>query len=157
MQLKYSAIFNISIHCNLFSFRQCRRSCRKTMRIRADTFFECWQEITLAHLIHGIYLWSHGILVSHLERHVNLTRKVAMKLCQKLRACCSSWLTRNPITIGGNGVNYVVQIEEPQFHHRQRVSMKKYLILYFDICFSVFWNILIKHPLCDEDPLISVT
>ena len=40
------------------------------MRIRADTFFECWQEISLARLIKGIYLWSHGAQVSHLERYV---------------------------------------------------------------------------------------
>ena len=96
------------------------------MQIRADTFFECWQKIPLAHSIHVIYLWSHGAQVSHLERYVHLLRKVAIKLCQKLRACCSSWLTRNLITIGGNGANYVVQIDESQFHHWQRVSMKKY-------------------------------
>ena len=34
------------------------------MRIRADIFFECWQEIPLAHLIHGIYLWSQCAQVS---------------------------------------------------------------------------------------------
>ena len=96
------------------------------MGIRADTFFECWQEMPLAHLIHGIYLWSHGAQISHLERYVNLPRKAAIKLCQKLRACCSSWLTRNPITMGGNGANYVVQIDACQFHHLQRVSMKKH-------------------------------
>ena len=96
------------------------------MRIRDDTFFECWQDIPLAHLIHGIYLWSHGAQVSQLERYVNLPRKVAIKLYQKLRACCSSWLTSNPITIGGNGASYLVQIDESQFHHRQRVSMKNY-------------------------------
>ena len=89
------------------------------MRIRAETFFECWQEISLAHLIHGINLWSHGAQVSHLERHVNLPRKVAIKLCQKLRACYNSWLTRNFITIGGNGANYVVRINGYQFHHQQ--------------------------------------
>ena len=126
MQLKYSAIFNILIHCNLFLFRRYRRPCRKTMRIRAATFFEYWQEIPLAHLIHGIYLWSHGAQVSHLERYVILPRKVAIKSYQKLRACCSSWLTRNPITIGGNGANYIDQIDKSQFHHWQRVSMKKY-------------------------------
>ena len=96
------------------------------MQIRADTFCECWKKIPLAHLIHGIYLWSHGAQVSHLGRYVNLPRKVAIKLCQKLRACCSFWLARNPITIGRNGANYVVQINESQFHHRQRVSMKKF-------------------------------
>ena len=96
------------------------------MRIRADTFFKCWQEIPLAHLIHGRYLWSHGAQVSQLERYVNLSRKAAKELCQKLRTCCSSWLTRNLITLGGNGANHVVVIDESQFHHRQRVSIKTY-------------------------------
>ena len=89
------------------------------MQICANTFFECWQEIPLAHLKRGIYLWFHGSQVLHLERYVNLPGKVAIKLYQKLRACCSSWLTRNPITLGGNGTNYVVQIDKSQFHHRQ--------------------------------------
>ena len=57
------------------------------MRIRADTFFESWQKIPLAHLLHGIYLWSHGAQVSHLERYVKVPSKVAIKLCPKLRAC----------------------------------------------------------------------
>ena len=61
-----------------------------------------------------------------IERYVNLPRKVGIKLCQKLRASCRSWFTRNPVTIGGNGANYIVQIDESQFHHWQRVSMKKY-------------------------------
>ena len=88
----------------IYNLRRCRRPCRKTMRVCADTFFECWQEIPLVHLIHGIYLWSHGAQVSqHLERYVNLPRRVAIKLYRKLRACCSSWLTRNTIKIGGNG------------------------------------------------------
>ena len=88
----------------IYNLRRCRRPCRKTMRVCADTFFECWQEIPLVHLIHGIYLWSHGAQVSqHLERYVNLPRRVAIKLYRKLRACCSSWLTRNTIAIGGNG------------------------------------------------------
>ena len=126
MQLKYPAIFNISIHYNLFLFRRCRWPYRETMRIRADTFFECWQEIPFAHLIHGLCVWSHGPQVSQLEKYFNLPRKVAIKLCQTSRACCSSWLSRNPMIIGGNGANDVVQIDEFQFHHRQRVSMKKY-------------------------------
>ena len=103
------------------------------MHICADTFFECWQQIPLVYLIHGIYLWSHGAQVLHLERqvlhlerYVNLPKKVSIKLCQKLRAWCSSWLTRNPITFGRNGANYVVQTDESQFHHQQQVSMKKY-------------------------------
>ena len=73
------------------------------MHICADTFFECWQQIPLVYLIHGIYLWSHGAQVLHIERYVNLPKKVSIKLCQKLRAWCSSWLTRNPITFGRNG------------------------------------------------------
>ena len=81
---------------------------------------------SLPYLIHGIYLWSHGAQVFHLERYVNLPRKVSIKLCQKLRACCSSWLSRNPITLGGNGANYIVQNDESQFHHQQQVSMKKH-------------------------------
>ena len=98
-------------------------SCRKTLRIRSDTVFECWKEIPLANLVHGIYLWSHGAQVSTLERIVNSPHKAAIKLCQKVRACCSSWFNRNPLVIGRNGLNYVVQIEEFQFHHSQRVSI----------------------------------
>ena len=98
-------------------------SCRKTLRIRSDTVFECWKEIPLANLVHGIYLWSHGAQVSTLERIFNSPHKAAIKLCQKVRACCSSWFNRNPLVIGRNGLNYVVQIDESQFHHRQRVSI----------------------------------
>ena len=84
----------------------------------------------MADLIHGIYLWAHGAQVSALERIVNLPHKVAIKLSQKLRACCASWLHRNPIVIGGQGQNYVVQIDESQFHHRQLFYYFIYYYLY---------------------------
>ena len=108
---------------SILTSRRCRRPCRKSLRIRADNVFECWKEIPLADLVHGIYLQSNGAQISTLERIVNLPHKAAIKLCQKLRACCSSWLNRNPIVIGRNGLNYVVQIDESQLHHRQRVSI----------------------------------
>ena len=60
---------------------------RKTLRIRADTAFECLNEIPLADPVHGNYLWSHGAKGSTLERIINVPHKTAIKLCQKLRAC----------------------------------------------------------------------
>ena len=82
----------------------------KTLRIHEDTVFESWKEILLVDLVHGIYLWSYGAQVSDLERIVNLPLKAAIKLYLKQRACCCSWLNRNPTAIGGNGLNYVVQM-----------------------------------------------
>ena len=84
----------------------------ETLIICADTVFERWREVPLADLFHSIYLWSHGIQLSTLEQIVDLPHKAAIKLCQKLRACCSSCLNRKPIFIGGNGLNYVIQIYE---------------------------------------------
>ena len=69
----------------ILTSRGCKRPCRKTLRIRADTVFECWKEIPLADLVHGIYLWSNSAQVSALERIVNLPHKASIKLCQKLR------------------------------------------------------------------------
>ena len=102
----------------MLTSRRCSRPCRKTLRICPDTVFECWKEIPLADLVHGISLWSNGAQVSTLERIVNLPHKAAIKLCETLRACCSSWLNRNPIVIGGNSLNYVAQVDESQLHHR---------------------------------------
>ena len=52
---------------SILTSRRCRRPSRKTLRIRADTIFECWKEILLVDLVHGIYLWSHDTQVSTLE------------------------------------------------------------------------------------------
>ena len=89
--------------------------------MRADTIFEYWRKTLLADLVHSIYLWAQGAQIAHVVRITNLTRKTTIKLFQKLRNCCSSWLLRNTIAIG-HGLNYVVQIDESQFHHRQRVN-----------------------------------
>ena len=64
--------------------------------------YQCLSFFTQCPYIYGIYLWFQGAQESHLEKNVNLPKKVAIKLCQKLRACCSYWLNRNPITMGGN-------------------------------------------------------
>ena len=83
--------------------------------------FECWKEIPLADLV---MVSTYGQMAhTTLERIVNLPHKAAIKLCQKLRACYSSWLNRKPIVNGGNGLNYVVQIDKSQLYHRQRVSI----------------------------------
>ena len=67
--------------------------------------------------------YLYGAQLSTLERIVNLPHKAAIKLCQKLRTCCSSWWNRNPTVIGGNGLNYFPQIDESQLHYRQRVNI----------------------------------
>ena len=48
-------------------------------------------------------LWSHGVQVSTLER---ITTWNSYKTLPKLIARCSSWLNRNPIIVGGNGLNW---------------------------------------------------
>ena len=70
--------------------------------------------------VHSIYLWAQGAQVAHVVRITNVTRKARTKLFQKLHSCCSSWLLRDPIAIGGHGLNYIVEIDECQLHQRQR-------------------------------------
>ena len=86
-------------------------------KVRADTIFECWQETPLAELVHSIYMWAQGPQVLHVVRITNLTRKASIKFFQKLHNCCSSWLLRNPVAIGCHRLNYVVEIDESQFHY----------------------------------------
>lgn len=85
--------------------------------------FETWQEMSLADLIHSIYSWSQACSGKDIEKITKLPHDVVIKIGQLVRSCCSQALIRNPISIGGNGANYVVQIDESQFHHRQRVSI----------------------------------
>ena len=59
-----------------------------------------------------------------------------MKLLRKLRHICALKLQRNPIRVGGghapNFVIPVVQIDESQMHHRQRVMFtKSYFSLFY--------------------------
>ena len=124
--------------------------CRKTLRIRVDTVFKCWKEIPLADVARGIYLWSHGAQVSILEQIVNLPHKAAIKLWQKLRACYSSWLNRNPIVIGGNDLNYVVQIDES---HIPSQTTSEYLLV---ISISLFECVKLTLSLPSRYPLVTL-
>jgi len=74
----------------------------------------------LSDLIYAVYLWSRKCKGVEVERLTSLPHDVVVKLGQRIRSCCSQAFIRNPIAIGGNGANYVVQIDESQFHHRQR-------------------------------------
>lgn len=106
----------------MFLFRRCPRPCRATLRLRSGTFFEPWKEMTLPDLIYGLHLWSVGCKAKDIKQLTLLPHDVVTKLCQRLRDCCTTHLQRNPVQVGGNGANFVVQIDETQMHHRQRVS-----------------------------------
>ena len=95
------------------------RPCRKTLRLRVDTFFEAWRYVDLGRLTHAIYLWSIKLIGVQISQATGINEKNISSLRQKLRACCTAALARNPIAITGGG-GFVVQIDESMFHHRQR-------------------------------------
>ena len=98
------------------------RPCHKVLRIREGTVLEPWQEVTLSDLIFVIYLCSHGLRVVDVQRITSISKRNLIKLFQRLRESCSNQLLRNPATLGGNNQNLVVQIDESQMHHIQRVN-----------------------------------
>ena len=95
--------------------------CRSTARIRHGTIFEQWQRISLSSLFFAIHLWANKISYVGIHRITGIPKRTTIRLCQVLRECFTNALGRNPIRVGGNGQNFVVQIDETQVHHRQQV------------------------------------
>lgn len=111
--------YSFVLYC--FFNRRCSRPCRFTIRIRDETIFAQWQRISLPNLFFALYLWANKINCVGIQRLLGISKRTAINLSQILRECCTNSLRRNPIQIGGNGQNFVVQIDESQLHHRQRV------------------------------------
>ena len=103
---------------------RCGLPCRKTEGMRKGTFFQPWKA-RLGDIICAMHLWSSNNTATIIQTESGLSRKVTLSLCQKLRLCCTNHLARNPINIGGMAANYVVQIDESMFHHRQRNNRER--------------------------------
>ena len=100
----------IGWHCN---------HCRSSLSIRNCTFFEEWTRTPFAELLHAISKWSSGTTAKNIAEETGLGYKMVLKLCKKLRQRCSNKMLRDPVEVGGNPL-FVVQIDESQFHHKQR-------------------------------------
>eukprot|EP00111_Clytia_hemisphaerica_P022721 TCONS_00066845-protein len=90
------------------------------MRIREGTIFHDWTRVSLPDLFFVIYLWASKISMTKTTNIVGILKEHVIKMFQKLRGICTRELQRNPITLGGGGINFVVQIDESQFQHAQR-------------------------------------
>ncbi|XP_066936947.1 uncharacterized protein [Clytia hemisphaerica] len=99
---------------------RCNRPCRRCLRLRNGTIFESWTHISLSDLFLIIFLWSNNVSMTKITNIVGIPKKTVIKMLQLLRQVCTNDLARNPVAIGGGGANFVVQIDESQFHHRQR-------------------------------------
>uniref|UniRef100_A0A7M5VCQ3 ISXO2-like transposase domain-containing protein n=1 Tax=Clytia hemisphaerica TaxID=252671 RepID=A0A7M5VCQ3_9CNID len=100
--------------------RRCNRPCRKTLRLREGTIFSNWRRVSLSNLFFIMYLWSEKISCARTTAIVNVKKDHVIAMYQLLREVCMYYLQRNPIRVGGGGAHFVVQIDESQFHHRQR-------------------------------------
>ena len=100
---------------------QCGRPCRKKNNIRAGTFFENWKNVKLGVLIRIIFKWTLGPTAKMVAIELSLDRRLVERMFSLLRDCCTHKLQRNPITIGT--ANFVVQIDESMFHHKQRAHV----------------------------------
>eukprot|EP00111_Clytia_hemisphaerica_P000098 TCONS_00000225-protein len=100
---------------------RCNRPCRKTLTLRHGTIFANWHRTSISDLFFMIYLWSKKISCAKVTDIVGVKKDHVIAMFQLLREVCSNDLQRNPIRIGGGGANFVVQIDESQFHHRRRV------------------------------------
>ena len=100
-------------------------------RLREGTIFETWYAPSLATLTHALYLWSNGLFAFQASNLLDLDYEhVVIKLYQKLREVCGTFLHNNPIVLGGNGAAQVVQADESMLHHRQRVSLNEGIWLF---------------------------
>ena len=99
------------------------RPCRRTLSVRSGTIFESWRRFSLEDLFKAIYLWANKLNVTEIQRLTGLPKKAVIKMGQILRQVCRNSLGRNPIRLGGGGFNFVVQVDETQAHHRQRVKI----------------------------------
>ena len=101
------------------SWRCDNRRCRKRLSVRADTFFQPWSSVNLGLLMMAIHKWTLGTTATVISGDTAIPYRHVLRLCQKLRECCTNKLRRNPITVGGNN-QVAVQVDESMFHHKQR-------------------------------------
>lgn len=99
-----------------YVFKCYNKHCEKhktTKSIRCESFL-CQFNIDLRKFIHFIYLYSKERLQKQIIEDVGVGKTLCGKICEKLRANCTAFLTRNPIIIGGPGV--IINIDESKFN-----------------------------------------
>ncbi|XP_066934475.1 uncharacterized protein [Clytia hemisphaerica] len=106
--------------CDGYRWRCNSRPCRDSMRLREGTIFASWQRVSLPDLYFTIYLWANKVSMTKTTNIVGIRKEHTIKMFQLLQQVCTNRLQANPITVGGGGPNFVVQINKSQFQHVQR-------------------------------------
>ena len=101
---------------------RCARPCRKNTCIRDGTFLaQLQRNLKLGIFIRIVFKWTLGPTAISVANELSIDRRVVERLFALLRDCCTSKLRRNPINVGT--ANFVVQIDESMFHHKQRAHV----------------------------------
>ena len=101
---------------------RCARPCRKTACIRDGTFLaQLQQNLKLGIFIRLVFKWTLGPTAISVANELSIDRRVVERLFVLLRDCCTRKLRRNPINVGT--ANFVVQIDESMFNHKQRAHV----------------------------------